>query len=187
MSSNMTLEDFASLLSQTGVTDKEDLIAKKANIVIATNYGWPILLSGALDYEFNVEDEYGRVDSIYFDGIGVLNDYLYYEIEGYKSNWEEFLNRMGKHYYKLDGLFSKCNFPYKEFIYDSGDYASSIRGIIFYKPKFDGIYLNKYRDSTYNSHDYDNDEDAKSSYWTCDACDGNQDTGCLSTVGRCFR
>ena len=183
----MTLEGFASSLSQTGVTDKEDLIAKKANIVIATDYNWAIVLSGALDYEFDVEDENGNVDSIYFDGIGILNDYYYYEIEGYNSNWEEYLKRIGKHYYKMDGLFSKCNFSYKEFNYDSSDDKSSVRGIIFYKPKFDGIYLNKYRDSTYNSQAYGTDDDDKTIYWTCDACDGNQDTGCLSTVGRCFR
>lgn len=183
----MTLDDFASLLSQTGITEKEEKIAKKANIVIATDYDWVIALSGALGYEFNVEDEDGHVQSIYFDGIGILNDYYYYETEGYNSDWEEYLKQIGKHYYKMDGLLSNCNFSYKEFYYRSIDNEYEIRGILFYKPKFDGIYLNKYRNSTYNYHPYENTLEDNSTNWTCDACDGNKHTGCLSTVGKCFR
>ena len=184
----MTLQDFATLLTTTGLTDEVEKIAKDEKIVIAIANGGRTYLSGALNIEFDTEDEDGKASILYFDTIGSLSSYLYYEMEGYYSeDWEKYLKRMNKQFYKMDGDCVDCNFPYLDFELKNSDDDLEIRGIVFHRPKFDGIYLNKYRNSSYQHRQTFDESQVETFYWTCDACGGNQDTGCLSTVGKCFR
>ena len=53
------------------------------------------------------------------------------------------------------------------------------------------VYLNsfefsEYRPDYYSRRNYD-DEDGNGEYWTCDACGGSSNTGCMSSTGECYR
>jgi hypothetical protein len=214
----MTLENFSSLYSSIKLSDKENEIAKAAEIVIAVYTGHAIFMKGAIEHGIDLLEEDDCFDDMwpeeideylkekekrfrgsdfYFDKIGFFNPFSHFQsIE----KWEEFLKNSNRRCLKMsynnwEDKFD-CNFTYLPFQYTSGLLENS-PSIVFKKPQFAETLLNKFRIPSYqeeddmvraSKHEIARSGEEKNYFnnWVCDACGGNQDTGCLSSTD-CFR
>lgn len=53
---------------------------------------------------------------------------------------------------------------------------------------FDCYEFSEYRPCINNEDEWDNySSEGYDDHWSCDACDGNSETGCMSTTGNCYR
>ncbi len=52
---------------------------------------------------------------------------------------------------------------------------------------FDGIRFSEYNSGRYIRNAFNQNDNTYSSHWTCDACGGNSNTGCMSSNGECYR
>lgn len=206
----LSLQEFAIMLSKINIDNihtyrKEEKIAKEEGIVIAFGDSDITFLRGAINHEIEITDdgEYEteedfdnryRGKDIYFDKIG-----FFWPFKRFKTteDWEMFLSRKNKQYFKMKSYFHDCNFPFVPFNSLDNDGTFGITGIVFKCPKYDGIYLPEFRILSYEDSETESQRlrtEFFSRYsdenyfdnWTCDACGGNQDTGCLSS-SECFR
>lgn len=196
----ITLEDFSKLLSKINLRNtheniREERIAKEAGIVIAFGPSDWIFLRGAINHEIQFSEESPYLDNdLYFDKIG-----FFWPYESFKKleEWEKYLKKINKHYFKMSPYLSDCNFTHLSYFDKDNDGCYGASGIIFKAPKYDGIYIPEFRVGSYEDYEIDSrnrqreffNEYKEKNYftnWTCDACGGNQDTGCLSSSD-CFR
>lgn len=52
---------------------------------------------------------------------------------------------------------------------------------------YDGVRFSKYQPEYFTHRSQFDDDENDSYYWTCDACGGSSNTGCMSSTGDCYR